>query len=118
MKTLYLIAFYYKKPKQPNKSIVKGYINNKENFNYEEKVAFSKKLKNSDISNASVILDLFNQKLIQNNINPSATFSDTLSYYYSNYSDHFKKLGLIVEKNDEPKDVQAVQTEAQAQSQP
>ena len=50
----------------------------------------SDKVKNKDLSEASIILDVANQKIIKNRF-PERTFNDLFLYFMTHYKDHIQK---------------------------
>lgn len=63
-----------------NRFMIVRYIK-KPNGNWDEITEFSKKIKNSHIDTAKVILDLKDKKCVINSINREATFDDMLEFY-------------------------------------
>jgi len=69
-----------------NRFMIVRYIK-KPNGNWDEITEFSKKIKNSHIDTAKVILDLKDKKCVINSINREATFDDMLEFYKKSLGD-------------------------------
>lgn len=116
MKSVYLIAYYTMKPRhQRVQTHIKGWMQDKENISYDERIAISKRLKDKDISMAGVILDMAQKKVIRNNYRPNSNFDDMFEYYYKNYNKYLdpiiKEMGYEMVDVNEPIVPQTVQTQ-------
>lgn len=86
MKTLYLLAFYIKKPREHINTSQAGWSNNDASYQYDERVEFSRSLKKRDISTAGVILDLRNKSVTKNTFNPAQRdFVALFKYFLEGY---------------------------------
>lgn len=64
--------------------------NPKEGFMNNESFVITKNLKNKDYQEASIILDVANQKIIKNRFS-ERTFNDMFEYFSTHYSDYINK---------------------------
>lgn len=98
MSTIYLVAYYFIKPKNNRiKTNKVGWMDQPNAVAYDEQVALSKRLTNRDISTAKVILDMANKKIVKNGWMNNVSFDDIFLYYYGNYPQYTKE---IMEKLD------------------
>ena len=91
MKGKFLVVQYAGKPADPSQTAKKGYI--KENLVYEEKVSLADKLRDKDLLNATIVLDLKNKKILRRSKihDISDNYDFLYEYYYKNYKDHIDK---------------------------
>lgn len=83
-KNVYLVAFYTMKPRPGVNTSVKGWMNNKENLQYDERLEITRGLKkNSQLGN--VILDLSNKVITKNSFNDESDFRSFFKYYFGGY---------------------------------
>lgn len=83
--TLFLVAHYYMRPKGRVKTQHKGWMKEQGSVSYDEQVAVTKRLKNSDQSTAKIILDLANKKIVRNGWQTEATFDQLFGYFLNGY---------------------------------
>lgn len=92
----YLFAKYLAKPRDPNKTHIKGYMSDPKNVRYDEVVGFSVGLKNRDQDN-QIIIDIDGQKVIKNSMNDNADWSQLMDYFLKAYEkqllDFMRKTG-------------------------
>lgn len=103
-KSIYLIAYYYNKPKGHAKTAQSGWMKDRDNINYEEQIAVSNKLKKADLQLAKVILDLSNKTVYRNAWNDGKDFDTIFEHYYQGYQRYLdpviNQLGYeMVDKN-------------------
>lgn len=84
---IYLVANYIGRPKDPRRTVEKGYVNNPENMIYDEHIYLCRGLRNKDSQN-SVVLNLTEQKIIKNTFKSGATFEEAFTHYYEGYGDY------------------------------
>ena len=81
---MYLVAFYSMKPRPGVNTSVKGWMNNKENLQYDERLEITKGLKkNSHLAN--VILDLSDKVITKNSFNDESDFRSFFKYFFGGY---------------------------------
>lgn len=83
-KSIYLVAQYLKKPRDPKATNQKNYWINEENARWDELVEFHTRIK--DESKFNVVLDLVNQKVVKNNMSDNYSWEQLSDYFYSRYS--------------------------------
>lgn len=94
----YIFAKYYAKPREPNKTHIKGYMSDPNNVRYDEAVGFSVGLKKKDYDN-NIILDIDGQKVIKNTMNENSNWAQLMDYFLSAYEkqllDFLKRTGGV-----------------------
>lgn len=85
---IHLVAYYFMKPRATVRTHLKGWSADPNNFEYDEKVEIFRGLRNSAVTNAKVILNLSQTKVVKNSYNREASFDELFAYYYKNYSDY------------------------------
>ena len=86
MKELFLVAFYTKKPRSHVNTSRAGWMNDPDNYHYDERVEFSRGLKRRDTSQAGVILNLHNKSVVKNTFNPGQRdFNLLFKYFLDSY---------------------------------
>jgi hypothetical protein len=86
-KGIYLIAHYFKKPKDGVKTNVKGWMDNPDNIRYDEKVEIARGLRPKDV-NAQVVIDLGEKTIVRNSFNDNRDFDAIFQYFFENYSQY------------------------------
>jgi hypothetical protein len=72
------------KPRPGVKTNVKGWMDNKDNLQYDERLEITKGVKkNSQLAN--VILDLTNKTIVRNRFNDTSDFKEFFKYYFGGY---------------------------------
>lgn len=84
-KSIYLIAYYYIKPRTKQTQVA-GWMDNQDNVQYDEQIAIARKIKNRDLTTAKVILDLSNRTVYKNSWKSEVGFDDLFEHYYEGYS--------------------------------
>lgn len=87
IKSIYLIAKYTGRPKDPTQTAKAGYMTNPENIEYDEQVYITRGLQDKQLKN-QVILNLTEAKIIKNTFNVGTTFEEVLSHYVDGYADY------------------------------
>jgi hypothetical protein len=101
--TIYLLAKYYRVPRDPRQTQQAGYINNPDNYAWDETIKFARTLRSQDQTDHNVILDIFNQRMIKCNMPDmqNKPYDQVFAYYYQNYQNYFDRmfqaLGLSVQ---------------------
>jgi fructose-specific phosphotransferase system component IIB len=104
-KTVYLVAYYYMKPRpRYARTQIKGWMNNPDNVVWDEQVGITNKLKKNDIDSAKIILDLSERKIFRNSWSNGKSFDDLFEHFYQGYQRYLdpviEKLGYeMVDKN-------------------
>ena len=84
-KSIFLIANYLVKPKNPNKTHIAGYMKDSSNIQYDEQVHISTKLRKQDYSTAKIIINLTGKKVEQNSFNNNKNFDEMFKYFFKGY---------------------------------
>jgi len=83
-KNVYLVAFYTMKPRPGVNTSVKGWMNNKDNLQYDERLEITRGIKKNSYL-ANVILDLSNKTISKNTFNDESDFKSFFKYYFGGY---------------------------------
>ena len=83
-KDIYLLGFYSMKPRQGVKTNVKGWMNNPDNLQYDEKVEITRGVKNS-ASNAKILLNMSKKTVERNGFNSDKEFKSLFKYFFGGY---------------------------------
>lgn len=107
----HIVAQYFRKPRNPNKTAQKGYMSNPDNFFYEESVNITRGLKTKDRDRAELIINLNQQQVIRNSKGEGETFEQLLYYFQKNYPDDINPVLAYIypEEMNHEDDVQATQ---------
>ena len=89
-----LLAKYYKRPRDPKRTSESGYINQHENFFWDESINFVLKTTDKDIRENNVVLDIFNQKLLKCSVADmvGTDYDSVFAYFYKNYQNYFDRM--------------------------
>lgn len=95
---MFLLAKYYKVPRDPRRTSEKGYILNQENFQWDESVNFVIKPSQRDILENNVVLDIFGQQLVKCSVADriGTDFDQVFAYFYKNYQTYFDRMFAAV----------------------
>lgn len=91
-RSIYLVAYYHIKPKDPKRTKEAGYMTDPGNFDYDESINITRGLKTRDELNAKVILDLTNQTVFKNSFNENRDFPSLLAHYQEGYPTYINPL--------------------------
>ena len=90
-KDIYLVAFYYMKPKPGVNTTVKGWMNNKDNLRYDERVEVTRGLK-KDVTAANIILNFSNKTVEKNGFNGDKDFKSLFKYFFGGYHQYITQV--------------------------
>jgi hypothetical protein len=82
VKDLHIVAFYVQKPRRGVQTQVAGWNKNPDNYQYDERVEFTKGLSSKDQQYAGVVLNLSTKKVVQNRYDPTQRDFDALFKYF------------------------------------
>jgi hypothetical protein len=82
IKDLHLIAFYVQKPKPGVQTQIAGWMKDPKNFQYDERVEFTKGLSSKDQQYAGVVLNLAKKTVVQNRYDAEQRDFDALFKYF------------------------------------
>ena len=84
-RSIYLVAYYITRPRDPRKTHIPGYMTDPANHQYDEQVQVSTRLRPKDINMAKVIMDLSNKTVDKNSFNNNKDFNDLFKYFFKGY---------------------------------
>lgn len=90
-KNIYLVAFYFAKPKPHVNTCVSGWMKNPDNIRYDEKVEITNGIRNN-ASSAKIILDLTNKRVVRNGWNSDVEFNELFKYFFKGYHEYVTKV--------------------------
>ena len=92
IKDIHLLAFYTQKPRAGVNTSVAGWNKNPDNFQYDERVEFTRGLDAKDRRYAGVILNLKEKKVVYNKFGTEKTFDDMFKYFLEAYPEYVIKV--------------------------
>lgn len=84
---IYLVAFYSMKPRAGVKTNVKGWMNDPNNLQYDEKVEIVRGLK-PRTNTAKIVLDFSNKTVVRNGFNGDTDFKKLFKYFFGGYAQY------------------------------
>ena len=85
IKDLHLIAFYVQKPRQGVQTQIAGWNKNPDNYQYDERIEFTRGLSGKDRQYAGVVLNLNTETVVYNKFGTQKTFDDMFKYFLEGY---------------------------------
>ena len=82
IKDLHLLAFYVQKPRPGVQTQIAGWMKDPNNFQYDERIEFTKGLASKDQQYAGVILNLSKKTVVTNRYNTEQKDFDSLFKYF------------------------------------
>ena len=82
IKDLHLVAFYVQKPKPGVQTQIAGWMKDPKNFQYDERVEFTRGLSSKDAQYAGVVLNLAKKTVVTNRYNSEQRDFDSLFKYF------------------------------------
>jgi len=82
IKDLHLVAFYVQKPKPGVQTQIAGWMKDPKNFQYDERVEFTRGLSSKDAQYAGVVLNLAKKTVVTNRYNSEQRDFDGLFKYF------------------------------------
>lgn len=86
-KSIYLIAKYSGRPKDPRQTSRPGYITNPDNIIYDEQLYLSRGLRDRDMQH-QIVLNLTEQTVVKNSFRTNATFEEIFTHFYEGYAEY------------------------------
>jgi hypothetical protein len=83
--SIYLVAHYSAKPKNPAKTHIPGYMKDPANIRYDEQVHISTRLRPKDVTGAKVIMNLSEKQVQTNSFNGKKDFDELFKYFFTGY---------------------------------
>lgn len=84
-KSIYLVAHYVTRPKNPKMTHVPGYMKDPANHQYDEQVQVSTRLRPKDITGAKIIMNLSEKQVQTNSFNGNKNFDELFKYFFKGY---------------------------------
>jgi len=84
-KSIFLVAYYFMRPQSRVQTQVKGWMQTEKNMQFDEQVAVTRRLKNSDQTTAKVILDLSKKSVVRNGWGSTEQFDELFKYFHASY---------------------------------
>ena len=91
MNKMFIVAKYPQTLRNPASSNKPGIGKNQAAWQHNEEVKCVKNLKTRDATEASVILDVANEKVIKNRFNDNRDFQELYRYYLEHYADYINR---------------------------
>lgn len=85
IKDLHLIAFYVQKPKRGVQTQIAGWMKDPNNYQFDERIEFTRGLSGKDRQYAGVILNLNTKTVVYNKFGKEKTFDDMFKYFLEGY---------------------------------
>ena len=85
IKDLHLIAFYVQKPRRGVQTQIAGWNKNPDNYQYDERIEFTRGLSGKDRQYAGVVLNLNTKTVVYNKFGTQKTFDDMFKYFLEGY---------------------------------
>jgi hypothetical protein len=121
-KNIYLVAHHYLKPKHGVNTSRKGWMNDRSNFQYDERVEITRGLKGGS-KTASIILNLSKKSVESNQFNGDRNFRALFKYFFEGYDKYITQVmsqvdpdylkGVLDEIEEEIKSAEANETPPQ-----
>ncbi len=89
--SIYIVANYFKKPKDHVNTSKAGWMNDPNNIRYDEQVAITKGLRKKEVQ-AHVIVNLSEKRVERNNLNNNKDFDLLFKYFFTNYSKYITEV--------------------------
>ena len=97
IKDIHLLAFYVMKPRRGVQTQKAGWMKDPNNFQYDERVEFTKGLSGKDRQFAGVILNLNTKTVVYNKFGKEKTFDDLFKYFLEAYT---QQVGTVMAQLD------------------
>ena len=91
MNRMFIVAKYVQTLRDPRSSHVKHIGKVPTAWQNNEEVRCVRNLKTRDLTEASVILDVANEKVVKNRFNDNNDFKELYNYYLTHYSDYINR---------------------------
>jgi hypothetical protein len=83
--SIFLVAYYFMRPQAKARTQIKGWMQTEKNLQFDEQVAVTRRLKNSDRTTAKVILDLSKKSVVRNGWGSTENFDELFKYFHASY---------------------------------
>ena len=107
---IYLVAFYGMKPRKGVNTSRKGWMDNRDNIQYDEHIEITRGIKRSS-DTAKIILNLSEKTVVRNTFGTDREFKEFFKYYFGGYHEYL----ITVMKQLDPDWLEAMVTEMEAE---
>ena len=90
-RSIYLLANYVTRPKNPKKTHIPGYMKDPANHQYDEQVAIQTKLKSNNV-NAKIVMNLSTKTVDTNRFNSNKDFDELFKYFFKGYHKYITQI--------------------------
>jgi hypothetical protein len=90
-KDIYLVAYYYMKPRPGVNTAKAGWMNDKANLRYDERVEVTRGLK-KDTYAANILLNLSKKTVERNRFNEDRDFKNLFKYFFGGYHQYITQV--------------------------
>ena len=106
-KDIFLTAKYVSKPRNRSQTFRAGYMKDDSNVQYDEAIDITRGLKDRDLTEAKIILNINQQTVVKNSFDIDKTngFMDLFQFFYVNspeqISQALRQVGIVIETPEE-----------------
>jgi hypothetical protein len=122
IKDIHLLAFYVQKPRAGVQTQIAGWTRNPDNYQYDERIEFTKGLSGKDRQYAGVILNLQTKTIVYNKFGTTKTFDDLFKYFLEGYPQYviqtMAQLDMAYLEQFIPKEDETVEEVKEADAEP
>jgi hypothetical protein len=79
------MAKYVALPREKHKTSIAGYMKNPDNIRYDEQVYITRGMRNKDLLDNHIILNLTVEKVVKNSLKPGTEFQELFKHFYEAY---------------------------------
>jgi len=90
-KNIYLSAFYSIRPRRHIKTHVRGWMDDPNNIQYDERIEITRGEKKNTV-NAKIVLDLNNKIVVRNSWGDNRAFDDLFKYFFKGYHKYITEI--------------------------
>lgn len=99
MKGIFLIARYVQRPKDPSMTRFADYMKDPDNMQWDEEVQVANKVRDKDMTQAQVILNLMEGIVVRNSFNENREFKSLFKYFYEGYEQYIQDAVKAINPN-------------------
>jgi hypothetical protein len=82
-KKVHLVAQYFARPRKKHATAVAGYMKDVNNIQWDEQVNITVGLKDRDLVNSRIVLNISDQSVVKNSFQTGKTFMELFQYFYT-----------------------------------
>ena len=99
-KDIHVLAFYKAVPKNPKLTSRPGYTKDPNNMQWEETINITRGLKDKDLAQAQVIINLNKKEIVRNTIGKGSNFNSILAYFQESYPKYINPVIATLYKDE------------------